>query len=87
MAIQPNQVTALIGPSGCGKSTVLRTLNRMHELTLSARVEGGVLFSDQNIYDAAVDPVAIRRHIIMVFQQPIHSPQCRSSITSWPAYA
>ena len=33
MAIEPNQVTALIGSSGCGKTTVLRSLNRMHELT------------------------------------------------------
>lgn len=70
MTIQPNQVTALIGPSGCGKSTFLRTLNRMHELTPGARVEGSVRFGDQNIYDAAVDPVATRRHIGMVFQRP-----------------
>src|SRR5262245_41104503 len=32
MAIEPNQVTALIGSSGCGKTTMLRSLNRMHEL-------------------------------------------------------
>ncbi len=70
MTIQPNQVTALIGPSGCGKSTFLRTLNRMHELIPGARVEGRVMFDDQNIYDANVDPVATRRHIGMVFQRP-----------------
>jgi len=33
-------VTAIIGPSGCGKSTFLRALNRMHELTPKARMEG-----------------------------------------------
>src|SRR5689334_19670280 len=34
MTIAPNKVTALIGSSGCGKTTFLRSLNRMHELTL-----------------------------------------------------
>ena len=33
MAFQANSVTAIIGPSGCGKSTVLRSINRLHELT------------------------------------------------------
>ena len=43
LAIPPRAVTAIIGPSGCGKSTFLRTLNRMHELTPGARVEGQVI--------------------------------------------
>lgn len=33
MVIEPRAVTAFIGPSGCGKSTVLRSLDRMLELT------------------------------------------------------
>ena len=40
MTIEPNQVTALIGSSGCGKTTVLRSLNRMHELTPGATGRG-----------------------------------------------
>ena len=43
MAIQQNEITALIGPSGCGKSTVLRCFNRMNDLIESARVEGRVM--------------------------------------------
>jgi ABC-type cobalamin/Fe3+-siderophores transport system ATPase subunit len=43
LAVPPRSVTAFIGPSGCGKSTVLRSLNRMHEVTPGARVEGSVL--------------------------------------------
>jgi len=70
MAVQPNSVTALIGASGCGKTTLLRSLNRMHDLTKGARVEGRVLFEGQDIYDRAVDPVAVRRVIGMVFQKP-----------------
>jgi phosphate transport system ATP-binding protein len=70
MRIEPNQVTALIGSSGCGKTTVLRSLNRMHELTPGARVEGKVALDDQDIYAASVDPVEVRRLVGMVFQAP-----------------
>jgi phosphate transport system ATP-binding protein len=70
MAIEPNQVTALIGSSGCGKTTVLRSLNRMHELTVGARVEGEITLDGQNMYDPKVDPVEVRRLVGMVFQAP-----------------
>jgi phosphate transport system ATP-binding protein len=70
MPIEANQVTALIGSSGCGKTTMLRSLNRMHELTAGARVEGEVKLDDANIYASAVDPVEVRRLVGMVFQAP-----------------
>ena len=70
MTVKAHQVTAFIGPSGCGKSTVLRTLNRMHEVIPGARVEGKVVVDGQSLYDASVDPVAVRRQIGMVFQRP-----------------
>jgi phosphate transport system ATP-binding protein len=70
MVVEPNQVTALIGSSGCGKTTVLRSLNRMHELTPGARVDGEVSLDDQNIYAPNVDPVEVRRLVGMVFQAP-----------------
>jgi phosphate transport system ATP-binding protein len=70
MTIEPNKVTALIGSSGCGKTTFLRSLNRMHELTPGARVQGGITLDGEDIYGAGVDPVAVRRLIGMVFQQP-----------------
>jgi len=67
-------VTAIIGPSGCGKSTLLRCLNRMHELTPGAAVDGQVLLDDVNIYAADVNPVELRRRIGMVFQRPTPFP-------------
>ncbi|MCC8926898.1 phosphate ABC transporter ATP-binding protein [Rhodococcus sp. BGS-1C] len=70
LSVPPRSVTALIGPSGCGKSTVLRTLNRMHEVTPGARVEGSVLLDGADIYASNVDPVSVRRTIGMVFQRP-----------------
>ncbi len=69
-SVEPRTVTAFIGPSGCGKSTVLRTLNRMHEVIPGAYVNGKVLLDGENIYDADVDPVNVRRTIGMVFQRP-----------------
>lgn len=70
MTIEARSVTALIGPSGCGKSTFLRTLNRMHEVIPGAHVKGKALMDGQNLYDADVDPVEVRRQVGMVFQRP-----------------
>jgi phosphate transport system ATP-binding protein len=70
MTIKARSVTAFIGPSGCGKSTMLRSLNRMHEVIPGARVEGKIMVDGQSLYDASIDPVAVRRQIGMVFQRP-----------------
>jgi len=64
-----NSITAIMGPSGCGKTTLIRCLNRLHELTPNAKVEGKVILDGVNIYSPRVDPVAIRRRIGMVFQK------------------
>ncbi len=63
-------VTAIIGPSGCGKSTLLRCLNRMHEVTKNARVEGAVLLGGADIYARGIDAAEIRGRVGMVFQRP-----------------
>jgi len=68
--IQKGTITAFIGPSGCGKSTALRCINRMNDLVRGFRFKGKVLFRGQDIYASVIDPVAVRRHIGMVFQQP-----------------
>src|SRR5215472_6447266 len=68
--IEKGNITAFIGPSGCGKSSALRCLNRMNDLIRGFRLEGHVHFLGRDIYDAKVDPVAVRRYVGMVFQQP-----------------
>lgn len=73
--VPANRVMALIGPSGCGKSTFIRALNRMHDLTPGARVEGRVLIDDRDIYAPEIDPVTIRYQIGMVFQRPNPFPK------------
>jgi phosphate transport system ATP-binding protein len=70
MNIKRNTITAFIGPSGCGKSTVLRCINRMNDLVRGFRVDGQVHYRGKDVYDQKVDPVAVRRYIGMVFQQP-----------------
>jgi phosphate transport system ATP-binding protein len=70
MRIKRGSITAFIGPSGCGKSTALRCLNRMNDLVRGFRFSGHIFFRGQDIYGSRVDPVSVRRHIGMVFQQP-----------------
>jgi phosphate ABC transporter ATP-binding protein len=70
-----NEITALIGPSGCGKSTLLRSLNRMNDLIIGARVTGQVTFHGEDIYAKNVDAIEVRRRIGMVFQKPNPFPK------------
>src|SRR5215469_12863948 len=56
-------VTAIIGPSGCGKSTFLRSLNRMHELVPTARIEGQIRLFGQDIHQGRMEAVQVRRRI------------------------
>jgi phosphate transport system ATP-binding protein len=74
ISIPQNAVTAIIGPSGCGKSTLLRCFNRMHETVPRARVEGNVEILGSSIYGENTSPIAVRRHVGMVFQRPTPFP-------------
>jgi phosphate transport system ATP-binding protein len=47
----------------------------MNDLIDGTRVEGEILFEDQNIYAKDVDPVEIRRKVGMVFQKPNPFPK------------
>ena len=85
LAFRDRQITALIGPSGCGKSTLLRTLNRMNDLVPGARAEGEVRFHGQNIFDASVDPVELRKRVGMVFQKPNPFPKTIYQNVAWGA--
>ena len=75
LSIYQNEITAFIGPSGCGKTTVLRTLNRMNDLVVGARVEGDVRYRGASLYGRDVSPIAVRRRIGMVFQKPNPFPK------------
>jgi phosphate transport system ATP-binding protein len=73
--VAANEITAFIGPSGCGKTTVLRALNRMHDITPGARVEGKVIYHGEDLYGPKIDAAEVRRRIGMVFQKPNPFPK------------
>jgi phosphate transport system ATP-binding protein len=68
LSIHQGEVLGLIGPSGCGKTTLLRTLNRLTELTPSAARGGQILLDGDDIHD--LEDTALRARVAMVFQQP-----------------
>ena len=82
LSIRLGEVLALIGPSGCGKTTLLRTLNRLTELTPGASRGGTILLDGTDIDE--LEATALRRRVSMVFQQPNPFPM---SIFDNVAYA
>ncbi len=68
LPIRQGEVLALIGPSGCGKTTLLRSLNRLTELTKTASLTGSITLDGDDI--ASFEPTTLRRRVTMVFQQP-----------------
>jgi phosphate transport system ATP-binding protein len=68
LPIRQGEVLALIGPSGCGKTTLLRSLNRLTELTSTASFSGRITLDGQDVAD--MEPTQLRRRVTMVFQQP-----------------
>lgn len=63
-AIRASGITAVAGPSGSGKSTFLRLLNR-----LEVPARGRILYRGTDL--SALDPLAHRREVGMVFQRPV----------------
>ena len=74
-SIPEKKITSLIGPSGCGKSTFLRCFNRMNDLIPDVRIQGSLRFGEQEINDAELDVITLRRQVGMVFQKPIPFPK------------
>jgi phosphate transport system ATP-binding protein len=83
MDVYKNLVTAIIGPSGCGKSTYIRCLNRMNALIPGFTMTGTIRYHGQDITGGDVDPVAVRRHIGMVFQRPNPFPKSIHDNVAW----
>jgi phosphate transport system ATP-binding protein len=68
LPVRQGEVLALIGPSGCGKTTLLRSLNRLVEITPTARRDGRIVLDEEDI--DAIEVTKLRRRVSMVFQQP-----------------
>jgi polar amino acid transport system ATP-binding protein len=57
-------VICIIGPSGAGKSTLLRCVNALVPID-----RGSILVEGQEVHDAKLDKLKLRRKVGMVFQQ------------------
>jgi phosphate transport system ATP-binding protein len=68
LPVRQGEVLALIGPSGCGKTTLLRSLNRLVEITPTASRSGRISLDGEDI--DTLEVTALRRRVSMVFQQP-----------------
>src|SRR5437868_5402658 len=68
LSIYEGEVLALIGPSGCGKTSLLRSLNRLTELTPGAERGGRILLDGEDVHE--LPDTQLRARVAMVFQQP-----------------
>lgn len=72
--IPDRKITAIIGPSGCGKTTLLKSFNRMIDLTDGIRVSGRVLVDGENVFDPGVEITHIRKKMGLLSQKPSPLP-------------
>ena len=72
--IQANQILSVFGPANSGITTLLRSLNRLCDLTPGIRMEGSILLDGKNIYGQDVSVTGLRRRVGMVFDVPTPLP-------------
>jgi phosphate transport system ATP-binding protein len=82
--IEANAITVFFGPAGGGKSTLLRSINRLNDLADVAHVQGQILMNGENLLDARVNAVELRRKIGIVFSRPIPLPLTIYQNVSYP---
>ena len=74
IGIRANEILSVFGPAGSGITTLLRSMNRLCDLTPGARVEGEILLDGKSIYDPDVSVTGLRRKAGMVFDVPTPLP-------------
>ena len=72
LEIQANEILSIIGPSNSGKTTFLRMLNRLNDIQKNFKMEGDVIFENDDLYKMDVE--LLRRKIGMVFALPLPLP-------------
>jgi len=61
--VRKGEVVCIIGPSGSGKSTLLRCINALVPIE-----QGSIKVEGQEVHDAALDKLELRKKVGMVFQ-------------------
>ena len=74
LEIPVNEILSIFGPANSGITTLLRSLNRLCDLTPGVRVEGEILLDSRNIYDPEINVTELRRQVGMVFEVPTPLP-------------
>ncbi len=62
--VMKGEVVCIIGPSGSGKSTLIRCINALNDIQ-----EGSIQVEGQEVHDAHLDKLELRKKVGMVFQQ------------------
>ena len=74
LEMKPNEIFVIFGPSQSGKTTLLKSLNRLTDLTPGVKQTGHILFDGSDVHDAKVNLTQLRRRIGMVFDLPTPLP-------------
>lgn len=64
MDVMKGEVICIIGPSGSGKSTLIRCINALNDIQ-----GGSITIEGQEVHDANLDKLELRKKVGMVFQQ------------------
>lgn len=74
LEIPAHEILSIFGPANSGITTLLRSLNRLSDLTPGARMEGEILLDGKSIYAQDVNITELRRKVGMVFDVPTPLP-------------
>jgi len=74
LEVKANEILAVFGPANSGTTTLLRTLNRMSDLSSGAHMKGEILLDGKNIHSPDYNITELRRKVGMVFEIPTPLP-------------
>jgi phosphate transport system ATP-binding protein len=74
LEIRPNEIFAIFGPARSGKTTLLKSFNRLTDLSPGIHHTGTILLDGMDIYAPDVQLTQLRRRVGMVFDLPTPLP-------------